>query len=54
MTEDELRRVLIEQGVDGYEGEGGIHSWRCHYPDMYGPCTCFQDVIEAILALAKT
>lgn len=41
-----VAQALIEEGA----GNGGtIHSWRCQYPDMYGPCSCVEQAAEAIL-----
>lgn len=36
------------------EDEGGkpghsIHSWRCEYPDRFGPCDCLDQVASEIL-----
>ena len=33
--------------------EGGgpgnsIHSWRCEYPDRYGPCDCVAETVRGL------
>jgi hypothetical protein len=39
-----VARALDDSGVD-------IHaSWRCGYPDQFGPCTCRTDTARAVLA----
>jgi uncharacterized Zn finger protein len=44
----EIERVLRENGLtdqpDKYDGD--IHSWRCSYPDIYGPCSCFAELLD--------
>ena len=40
-------RVLAEHGLSGNDGE--FHSWRCAYPDIYGPCTCVADFTEDMM-----
>lgn len=30
----------LEVIADVLRAEGEIHSWKCDYPRMYGPCTC--------------
>ena len=47
----------VEAGAKALSDEGGlpgssIHSWRCEYPDRYGPCDCVaQTVVEIIAAV---
>ncbi len=41
-----VTRVLAENGVEGnYE----MHSWRCNYPDRYGPCDCVETLIDELV-----
>lgn len=49
-----INQVLIEYGMGG---EGvfeafELHSWRCYYPDIYGPCDCItrllDDMVKAV------
>jgi len=48
-----VRQVLIEHGVDVVDNQG-LHGWRCQYPDSYGACSCFDDlVVEMVDRLAK-
>lgn len=45
---DAIVKVLLEEGA----GPGNsIHSWRCEYPDQYGPCDCVEQTADAVLAL---
>jgi hypothetical protein len=38
-------RVLLDEGA----GPGNsIHSWRCEYPDRYGPCDCVGEVAQEL------
>lgn len=48
-----LRRVLIANGADGPENRG-YHSWRCQYPDRYGSCSCFEDLLSEMVAALPT
>lgn len=47
-----LATVLRENGLtdrpDQYDSS--IHSWRCEYPDHYGPCSCFSDLVSDLAA----
>lgn len=45
-----IRGVLIAHGVDSTENQG-LHGWRCRYPENYGPCTCFDDLVADLEAL---
>lgn len=44
---DAIEKALAENGVDS-----GIHSWRCEYPDRYGPCTCLEELVDDLNAVA--
>lgn len=46
-----LRRVLAENGIG--EAGDGLHSWRCSYPHIYGPCDCLDGLIGDILAAQR-
>ena len=39
--------VLVEYGLD--RQGGSPHSWRCEYPDRYGPCDCACELAEALV-----
>ena len=45
--DDALRRVLEEYAVD-VPANQGLHGWRCEYPDRYGPCDCFEELVKAL------
>jgi len=50
----QIAGALIAEGA----GPGNsIHSWRCEYPDIYGPCDCVnetaQEVARAVLPLVE-
>lgn len=43
---DAIVKVLTDEGgVPGHD----LHSWRCSYPEQFGPCTCLADVADLIL-----
>jgi hypothetical protein len=42
-----IEEVLSEYGLRTYDRDG-IHRWRCEYPDRYGPCDCFAEMMQAI------
>lgn len=43
----EIERVLRENGLSDLPGQydSNIHSWRCEYPERYGPCCCFAELV---------
>jgi hypothetical protein len=49
---EKVARALRGQGLtdrpDQYDSD--IHSWRCKHPDIYGPCSCFEELVDAALA----
>lgn len=42
-----VAQTLINEGA---APGNSIHSWRCEYPDQYGPCNCVKAVADASLA----
>lgn len=42
-----IEQALRENGIDEH-GDTGIHSWRCGYPNVYGPCDCFTSLVNDI------
>lgn len=49
-----IRAVLEGAGLSDNpeEFDSSIHSWRCEYPDTYGQCTCFQELLDQLVALS--
>lgn len=43
-----LRAGGLTDKPDEYDSD--IHSWRCRYPDIYGPCSCFQELLSDLAA----
>ena len=43
-----LRGCGLTDDPANYDSD--IHSWRCSHPDIYGPCSCFREVIEDVEA----
>lgn len=46
--------VLLQVVMAVLRDEGGdpgssLHSWRCEYPDRYGPCSCLREAASAVL-----
>lgn len=50
---DEIERILREHGLtdEPSKYDGSIHSWRCEYPDRYGRCDCFAELVADLSAL---
>lgn len=48
--EQRLRWTLIENAVESVENQA-THSWRCRYPDRYGPCECFDAPVKDLLGV---
>jgi hypothetical protein len=53
---DRLEAALRGAGLSDDPGQfdSDMHSWRCKYPDIYGPCSCFSDLLDDLLNAAKT
>lgn len=51
-----IEQALIDMGLwhDPSEYDSSIHDWRCEHPDRYGPCTCFADTVDHVLAAIRT
>ena len=54
-----FKRDQIEQTLRGWgltdrpeEFDGDIHSWRCSHPDIYGRCTCFEDLLNELAGIS--
>lgn len=46
---DGLAEVVAQVLLDEGGGPGSsLHSWRCEYPDRYGPCTCVADTADIL------
>jgi len=48
-----VEKVLRANGLsdEPAEFDSNIHSWRCGHPDIYGKCSCFQELAAELLAL---
>lgn len=44
---ERLREILVNEAVDSVEN-AAFHSWRCRYPDRYGPCSCFDELMKEV------
>lgn len=53
MSGDGVAEVLRANGLtdNPHRYDSSIHSWRCEYPDRYGPCSCFQDLVADLEGL---
>jgi hypothetical protein len=49
----EPTKTPVEIIAEVLRAEGDIHSWRCEYPELYGPCTCIEEtamiIVEALI-----
>jgi hypothetical protein len=51
----EPTKTPVEIIAEVLRAEGEIHSWRCEYTELYGPCTCIEETAMLIMeALAGT
>jgi len=52
---DRIRSVLEESGINDNPAEfdSDIHSWRCAHPDRYGRCSCFQELVDDLVAVVN-
>lgn len=53
MSDPILDAALAELRANGAEQCSSIHSWRCDYPDRYGPCNCMRETAEDVLAAVR-
>lgn len=37
-----VRDVLYDHGLQ--QGGGGLHAWRCDYPEVFGECNCLDEL----------
>lgn len=49
-VEASIRRVLVDHGVESTANQG-MHDWRCQYPDAYGPCDHFEDLVADLVTV---
>jgi hypothetical protein len=42
----ELRANCVSE-----DPNNGFHSWRCEYPDLYGKCDCFQELLTDLASV---
>lgn len=49
---ERLAGVLRGAGLSDKPAEfdSDIHQWRCKYPDIYGACDCFDELLRDLLA----
>lgn len=47
-----LNLTLVENGIER-EAPDDLHSWRCEYPDRYGPCTCVEDLLNDLVSRVR-
>lgn len=51
LASDAVREAVAQTLInEGAAPGNSIHSWRCEYPDQYGPCNCVRAVADAALA----
>lgn len=51
---DELTRALAKNGINGDgKDQAPFHSWRCEYPERYGPCQCLRELLEDLEAVVR-
>lgn len=52
MNGPDVEGVLRGAGLTDEPGkyDSDIHSWRCSHPDIYGPCSCFQELVADLRA----
>ena len=53
--QERIARVLEGQGLTAHpdQYDSNIHGWRCEHPDIYGPCSCFEELVAAVLPIVE-
>lgn len=51
----EIEKVLRGNGITDRPDlfDSDIHSWRCEYPERYGGCTCFSELVDELMAVRR-
>lgn len=51
VTWPEAAREAVARALSDNGGDIGfsLHSWRCEYPDHYGPCDCLSETARDVL-----
>ena len=50
MAEPTAREVIAATLIaEGGAPGNSLHSWRCEYPDRYGPCDCVPETAGVVL-----
>lgn len=56
MSSHSDQRGAVEKALRGaglsdkpWEFDSSIHSWRCEYPERYGACKCFQELVDDLV-----
>ena len=54
-SRDRIRQALIDAGLSDRpdRDDSSIHSWRCEHPDLYGHCTCLDELVDDLVAVAN-
>lgn len=50
MTPEQIKAVLEANGLSD-NAANTLHSWRCEHPEIYGPCSCLQELVNDLAAL---
>lgn len=52
---ERVEAVLRAAGLSdrAWEFDSSIHSWRCEYPERYGRCDCFAELVSELAALVN-
>lgn len=45
-----VEKILRGAGItdEPEQYDSNIHSWRCRYPEIYGRCDCFQELVQEL------
>ena len=46
--EEVIRGVLVAYSIDATHNQG-LHGWRCEYVERYGPCYCFDELVDDLV-----
>jgi hypothetical protein len=48
---DAVKADVTTLNNEGAEPGSSLHSWRCEYPERFGPCTCTEQTAKEIVAV---
>lgn len=49
---ERIDKVLKAWAIEAVENQT-LHGWRCRYPEAYGPCTHYEELLDELVEAAN-